>query len=42
LKRVKYGQRRRNHNKYDEWVYSAPTRDEVERWELEVGFKIGK
>ncbi len=32
LKRVKYKQRRRNHNKYDEWIYSAPTRDELMRW----------
>jgi len=32
LKRVKYKQRRRNHNKYDEWIYSAPTRDELVRW----------
>ena len=32
LKRVKYKQRRRNHNKYDEWIYSAPTRDEVYYW----------
>ena len=32
LKRVKYEQRRMNHNKYDEWIYSAPTRDELVRW----------
>lgn len=32
LKRVKYKQRRMNHNKYDEWIYSAPTRDEVNSW----------
>ena len=32
LKRVKYKQRRRNHNKYDEWIYSAPTMDEVIKW----------
>jgi hypothetical protein len=32
LKRVKYNQRRRNHNKYDEWIYSAPTMDEVIKW----------
>jgi hypothetical protein len=32
LKRVKYGKRQMNHNKYDEWIYSAPTQDEVERW----------
>ena len=32
LKRVKMGKRRINHNKYDEFVYSAPTREEVGRW----------
>ena len=32
LKRVKYKQKRMNHNKYDEWIYSAPTRDELMRW----------
>ena len=32
LKRVKYNKRRMNHNKYDEWIYSAPTRDELVRW----------
>jgi hypothetical protein len=32
LKRVKYEQRRMNHNKYDEWIYSAPTRDELVHW----------
>ena len=32
LKRVKMGKRRMNHNKYDEWIYSAPTRDELVRW----------
>jgi len=32
LKRVKYKQRRMNHNKYDDYIYSAPTRDEVVRW----------
>lgn len=32
LKRVKMGKRRMNHNKYDEWIYSAPTRDELMRW----------
>lgn len=32
LKRVKYKQRRRNHNKYDKWIYSAPTMDEVIKW----------
>jgi len=29
LKRVKYGKRRMNHNKYDDFIYSAPTKDEV-------------
>jgi hypothetical protein len=32
LKRVKYNKRRMNHNRYDEWIYSAPTRDEIARW----------
>lgn len=32
LKRVKHKQRRMNHNKYDEWIYSAPTRDEFLCW----------
>ena len=32
LKRVKYGKRRMNHNKYDEWIYSAPTKNEVMNW----------
>lgn len=32
LKRVKLNQRRMDHNKYDEWIYSAPTRDEFVRW----------
>lgn len=32
LKRVKYGKNRMNHNKYDEWIYSAPTREEVLGW----------
>ena len=32
LKRVKQGKRRMNHNKYDEWIYSAPTMDEVIKW----------
>ena len=32
LKRVKYGEKRMNHNKYDEWIYSAPTREEVVSW----------
>ena len=26
---VKYGKRRMNHNKYDDFIYSAPTKDEV-------------
>jgi hypothetical protein len=32
LKRVKFGKRRMNHNNSDEYVYSAPTRDEVFAW----------
>lgn len=32
LKRVKMGKRRMNHNKYDEWIYSAPTKDEFFNW----------
>jgi hypothetical protein len=29
---VKIGKRKMNHNKFDEWICSVPTRDEVERW----------
>lgn len=29
LKRVKMGKRRVNHNKYDEFIYSAPKQDEL-------------
>jgi hypothetical protein len=32
LKRVKMGKRRMNHNKYYEWIYSAPTREELVCW----------
>jgi len=32
LRRVKYGKRRMNHNKYDEWIYSMPTKDEALSW----------
>lgn len=32
LKRVKHKQRRMNHNKYDDWIYSAPTREEFTHW----------
>lgn len=32
LKRVHMGKRRMNHNKYDEFIYSAPTREETKRW----------
>lgn len=32
LKRVKYKQRPMNHNKYDDWIYSAPTRDDLMSW----------
>ena len=34
LKRVKMDKRRMNHNKYDEFIYSAPTEKELK------GFKI--
>jgi hypothetical protein len=32
LKRVKYGKRRMNHNRYDEWIYSAPTKEQLLKW----------
>jgi len=32
LKRVKIHKRRMNHNKYDEFIYSAPTKNEVINW----------
>lgn len=32
LKRVKYKKRRMNHNRYDDWIYSAPTRKELQKW----------
>jgi len=32
LKRVKMNTRRMNHNKYDECIYSAPTRSEITTW----------
>lgn len=32
LKRVKYKQRRMNHNKYDEFIYSAPTQEQAFKW----------
>lgn len=32
LKRVKMNQRRMNHNKYDDFIYSAPTKEECVRW----------
>ncbi len=32
LKRVKMGKRRMNHNKYDDFIYSAPTRKEFMDW----------
>lgn len=35
LKRVKLGKRRMNHNKYDEFIYSAPTKKEIKGlWNL--------
>lgn len=32
LKRVKEGQRRKNHNKYDDFIYTAPSRQDVDKW----------
>jgi hypothetical protein len=32
LKRVKEGKRRMNHNKYDDFIYSAPTMGELKDW----------
>lgn len=32
LKRVKEGKRRMNHNKFDEFIYSAPSRKETLDW----------
>lgn len=32
LKRVKVGKRRMSHNKYDDFIYSAPTPDELKNW----------
>lgn len=32
LKRVKYKQRRMNHNKYDDFIYSAPTQEQAFKW----------
>ena len=32
IKRVKMGKSRMNHNNYDSFVYSAPTREEVSKW----------
>lgn len=32
LKRVKIHKRRMNHNKYDDFIYSAPTKNEVIHW----------
>lgn len=32
LKRVDRGKRRMNHNKYAEFIYSAPTKSEVNKW----------
>lgn len=32
LKRVKNGKNRRNHNKYDDFIFSAPTRGELNKW----------
>ena len=32
LKRVNFGKRRMNHNKYDEFIYSAPPTKQAEKW----------
>jgi len=32
LKRVKLDKRRMNHNKFDDFIYSAPTREEFKIW----------
>lgn len=32
LKRVKLDARRMNHNKFDEFIYSAPTKQMVDKW----------
>jgi hypothetical protein len=34
LKRVKLNKRRMNHNKYDDFIYSAPKQDELKKWLL--------
>lgn len=30
---------RMNHNKYDEWIYSAPTMDEVIKWLKKINYE---
>lgn len=32
LKRIKPGKRRMNHNAYDKFVYSAPTKEQIKLW----------
>lgn len=32
LYRVKFNARRMNHNRFDEFIYSAPTTQEAENW----------
>jgi hypothetical protein len=32
LKRVKMNKRRMNHNKYDEFIYSAPTKEQTNKF----------
>lgn len=32
LKRVKMGKKRMNHNKYDMFIYSAPSKEQVMKW----------
>lgn len=34
LKRVKMEARRMNHNKYDSFIYSAPTKEELKKWNI--------
>lgn len=34
LKRVKLKDKRMNHNKYEEYIYSAPTKVECDKWLL--------
>jgi hypothetical protein len=36
LYRVKMDKRRMNHNNYDSFIYSAPTREELLKWENNI------